>query len=221
MMEHDGEPVRGLPERLPEGERILWQGSPHWPSLARHVLHTWKIAAYFAILIAWRMIDAVHGGATLTEASVHAMWLVPLGLACIGVLSLLAWAMARSTIYTITDKRVVLRYGVAVEKAINVPFKIIGTAALKLRGNGTGDIPLTLTGDDSIAYLHLWPHARPWRFKVPEPMLRFVPEGEKVARLLSAALADASGQTRTAVDASQPAKSANRPDLEPAIAGAR
>jgi len=28
-----GEPVRGLPEKLPAGERILWQGMPDWHPL--------------------------------------------------------------------------------------------------------------------------------------------------------------------------------------------
>ena len=34
MSEHhddfDFEPVRGLPQVLPEGERLLWQGAPRW-----------------------------------------------------------------------------------------------------------------------------------------------------------------------------------------------
>jgi hypothetical protein len=37
-MSHDDfafEPVPGLPAPLPKGERILWQGSPRWQSLAR------------------------------------------------------------------------------------------------------------------------------------------------------------------------------------------
>mgnify|MGYP005988351047 CR=1 FL=1 len=37
-MSHDDfavEPVRGLPEALPEGEHILWQGSPSVMRLAR------------------------------------------------------------------------------------------------------------------------------------------------------------------------------------------
>ncbi len=220
--EHGQEPVRGLPEALPAGERILWQGSPHWPSLARHVLHTRLVAAYFAVLIAWRMIDALDGGASVTEAAIHASVLLPLGLAAIGILSLLAWTMARSTIYTITDKRIVLRYGVALEKAINVPFKIVGSAALKEHKNGTGDIPITLIGEDSIAYLHLWPHARPWRFKVPEPMLRFVPDAKSVASLLSRALVDATGDDRSVAPRSADERSADAPaDWTLASAAAR
>ena len=32
--EHEFEPVHGLPEKLPAGEKILWQGSPDWKTLA-------------------------------------------------------------------------------------------------------------------------------------------------------------------------------------------
>ena len=33
--EHEFEAARGLPELLPAGERVLWQGSPDWRGLAR------------------------------------------------------------------------------------------------------------------------------------------------------------------------------------------
>ena len=34
----DFEPVRGLPQLLPKGERMLWQGAPRWQDLARSML---------------------------------------------------------------------------------------------------------------------------------------------------------------------------------------
>jgi hypothetical protein len=35
MNEYENEPVRGLPETLPPGETLLWQGEPDWLSMAR------------------------------------------------------------------------------------------------------------------------------------------------------------------------------------------
>ena len=32
--EHDSEPLKGLPEALPAGEQVLWQGAPAWRGLA-------------------------------------------------------------------------------------------------------------------------------------------------------------------------------------------
>ena len=47
--------VSGVPEPLPQGERLLWQGKPNWRSIARHTLHIDKIALYFAGLAVWQM----------------------------------------------------------------------------------------------------------------------------------------------------------------------
>ncbi|MEM1103487.1 MAG: hypothetical protein AAGH48_05230, partial [Pseudomonadota bacterium] len=48
------EPIRGLPEALPEGERILWQGEPTWRQLAVNVFHIRALAIYFGVLMIWR-----------------------------------------------------------------------------------------------------------------------------------------------------------------------
>ena len=45
--EYDFEEVRGIPYRLPEDEKILWQGSPNWRSLAVHLCHVRTITLYF------------------------------------------------------------------------------------------------------------------------------------------------------------------------------
>src|SRR5262249_37799636 len=105
-----------------------------------------------------------------------------------GLLCLLAWLSARATVYTVTSRRVVLRFGVALPLAVNVPYRIVRSAGLRIDSGGTGDIALSLTGDEKIAYLALWPHARPWRLRHPEPMLRAVPAATEVAQILSSAL---------------------------------
>ena len=91
--------------------------------------------------------------------------------------------------YTLTNRRVVMRIGVVLNITFNLPLKTIGSAGLKLHSDGTGDIPLTLTTDDNIAYPHLWPHARPWQLKRTQPMLRCVPHAANVGQLLAEAAA--------------------------------
>jgi uncharacterized ferritin-like protein (DUF455 family) len=49
---------------------------------------------------------------------------------------------------------------------------------------GHGDIVLALKGPDHIAWLHLWPHARPWHLTRTQPMLRALPQVADVAALL-------------------------------------
>ena len=49
--EHEFEAAPGLPEALPAGERLLWQGSPDWKSLAVHVFHVRTLAVYFGVMM--------------------------------------------------------------------------------------------------------------------------------------------------------------------------
>ena len=195
MNEHEFEPVHGLPERLPPGERQLWQGSPQWQSLARRAFHAGPIAIYFGALLAWRAGAALLAGDTIVQAAIAVLWLAPLALAALGILVLMAWLSARTTVYTITDRRVVMRVGIVLSVTFNLPFRVIHSAALMTYADGTGDMPLTLAGEDRISYLHLWPHARPWRVARPQPMLRCLPAAASVAAILSRAVAASQGST--------------------------
>ena len=216
------EPVPGLPEELPEGERILWRGGPDWKSLALHVFHVRAVAIYFAVLLAWKVWGALADGTGAAGAAASAGAVLGFAAAALGILALLAWLIARSTIYTITNRRVVMRAGVALPKAINIPFAIIGSAGLKVRPSGDGDIPLQLTGPDKLAYLHLWPHARPWRINTPEPMLRGVPDAARCAEILAEGLADHAGQTAPHIAAPKAAEPRPKPrtDAMPGAAAA-
>lgn len=195
-MEHDVhvETLRGLPGPLPAGERILWQGAPAWKALAIEVFHIRAVAIYGALLIAWRTITVLYDGGTLAEAAIVTAWLLLLPVGAISILCVLAWATTQSTVYTVTDRRVVMRIGIALTLTLNLPFNKIASAAFKPGPFGTGDIALTTSGEARIGYLVLWPHARPWVMRRPQPALRCVPEGETVANLLSSALAKAAHQ---------------------------
>lgn len=183
---HELEPIHGLPDELPEGEEILWQGRPDWWSLARHAFHLGLIGAYFVGLAVWQLVAEPAG--VVPE---WAVFLVPLGLgaAAIGLLSLLAWLIGTTTVYTITTRRVVMRFGVALPLNLNLPFAKIAAVSHKSLRGGHGDLALELEGDDRVAYLLLWPYARPWRVRKPQPMLRSLPDSERVAEILANALA--------------------------------
>ena len=185
VTEYEYEPVPGLPERLPQGEEILWQGAPRWDVLARRAFQVRKVGLYFLLLVIWAVAWDIQGG---RDPVVSAFWLVVAAALAIGLLTLLARAMARSTLYTITNHRVVMRFGVAIPMTINLPFAKITAAALRDHGDGSGDIPLALAPGTRTSYLVLWPHARPWHFSPAEPMLRGIPEAQRVARILADAL---------------------------------
>lgn len=188
MSEYEYEPVPGLPERLPPGEVLLWQGVPRWQSMARHVFHTRTVALYFLALWVLHLVWVLTGGEPISKALTGAVALLVPAAICLGLLVLLAWAMARATMYTVTNRRVVMRFGVAIPIAINLPFTQIVSAALREHSDGSGDIPLAMATRLQTPYLVLWPYARPWYFALPQPMLRAVPEAAKVAALLGDAL---------------------------------
>lgn len=183
--EHNPEPVRGLPERLPKGETVIWQGSPAFLPFAVSVFRLRWIAGYFAIAAFFRGAAAAASGA---DAAVAATQVAIIGAAAIVLMLALAFIMQRSAIYTITNRRVVLRFGAAIRKTINVPFSFIESASIKTRANGGGDIVLSLKGPDGIGFFHLWPHARPFRFSRAEPMLRAIPKVRDVSELLTGAV---------------------------------
>lgn len=189
MSEHDFEPIRGLPGDLPPGETILWQGAPSWIKLAQQAFHVRAVAAYFAFMFVWRTLAAIIGGQAPLSAIQSVLAVAPVAMLAVGILAFLAWLNSRSTVYTITNRRVVLRFGAAIPKAINIPFGIIQGASMKPLSRGSGDIALVLKAPNKIAFLHLWPHARPWRMASPEPTLRAIPDARSVAGILADAMA--------------------------------
>lgn len=191
--EHEFEPQYGLPERLPAGEHILWQGSPDFVTLARRVFQIRKLALYFALLMAYMVVPALWQGASPLMALASLKWLGPLALLGLGSVALLAWLTARTTVYTLTDKRIVMRVGIVLTITFNLPLTSLAAAGMRRHQGGFGDITLALAGRDRIAWLHLWPSVRPWHFNRPEPMLRGVAHAEAVARQVTQAWVAATG----------------------------
>ena len=167
--EYENEPIKGLPGFLPKDESIVWQGSPDWRSMARGVFHTRLVAAWF-VLVA--MAAFVAGGTGLKGAAITLL-VAMLGL---GLLAALAYFQARTTVYTLTEKRLVMRFGIALPKCVNLPLKLVASADLKPAGVGHVDIVLAPQGRFPLGWLQMWPHVRPWKVAEPQPMLRGVPE---------------------------------------------
>jgi hypothetical protein len=191
-MEYEIEPVKGLPGNLPKGESIVWQGEPDWQTLARGVFHTRLVAAWFVIVA----MGAFVAGGTGPLGAVITLGVAVLGL---GLLAFLAWAQARSTVYTLTEKRLVMRFGVALPKCVNLPLQLIAAADLKPLGADKADIALRIHGRFPLGWLQMWPHVRPWKVAQPQPMLRAVPMN--FAPILAAALAKADPAQHRPVEA--------------------
>jgi len=206
VTEHGFEPVPGLPERLPEGETLLWQGRPGWWGLARGALHVRGIAAYFALLALWRGAAIATEGGSAAEVVAGAAVMLLVGAAPIGFLLAYAWFAARGSVYSITNRRVVMRVGVALPVTINLPFALVENAALSRRADGSGDIALRLADRQRASWIALWPHLRPWRLARPEPMLRALPDADAAAQVLGRALAAAAAVPVPTLNPAAPAR---------------
>ncbi|MBU3695030.1 MAG: PH domain-containing protein [Rhodocyclaceae bacterium] len=187
--EHGWEPEPGLPERLPAGETLLWQGAPEVTRVAQRVFHIRAVALYFGVLLLWKLLADWHDGASPADALLGTLKVLPLPLAGLAMLYGLAAAVARTTLYTLTDRRLVMRIGMVLTVTYNIPLGQVAAADLRADADGAGDLSLRLVDGQRIAYAHLWPHARPWRLARPEPMLRCVADAKRLAQLLSAAWA--------------------------------
>jgi hypothetical protein len=193
--EYGGEPIRGLPAELPAGESILWQGSPIFRKLAQRALHVRQVAWYFGLLAVWGIFTRVSSGASFASVTVAMAEFAGLAVVAVALLVLFAWLVAGSTVYTITNRRVVIRFGIAVQITLQIPFREITRAGVCRFSDGAGDISLALQSQPRIGYLILWPHTRPWRFYPVQPALRAIPEAEAVASLLARALAASAEQS--------------------------
>jgi len=183
--------IRGVAHALPPGERLLWQGTPEPGLVARHVFHRWLVIGYFAIVTGWWVFGTY--GKVEMDAFLPMLGM-RLGLAAIviGTVEFLARTVAKTTIYAITSRRLVLKIGMVLPMSINVPFNVLQNAAVGRFRDGTGQIALTLVPGNRLAYVALWPHCRVFNVTQPQPVLRGLAEPEVVAAVLrDAVIADA------------------------------
>jgi hypothetical protein len=194
MNDTDDIPLTFAARDLPGGEQVLWQGRPHWRALARDAFHLPWIGVYFLALALWRIASELHDGATRAAALGSAARLLVPTLLCLGVVVLLAWLTARATSFTLTNRRLLMRFGVALPALINIPLDKIEAVKVRLRPGGTGDVAFTLPDAGRLFYHQLWPYARAGRPFPADPMLRAIPEPDRVGARLTEALRALTGE---------------------------
>ena len=210
--EHEVEP--GLPARLPAGERLLWRATPNWWPFARSAFKARFLVGYFAVLVTCQVIGMRLEGSSTAHVVAAAAWMLTLATIALLLALGLGWLYSRSTVYTVTDKRVVLRFGVAVPLAVNLPFSVIDGAAVKLYGDGSGDIELRLSAGQRVGVIQMWPCVQAWRLLAPRPVLRAVPDAAQLAAVLGNALA----ATQSSAEAALRTAPAIEPGLVPGLA---
>jgi len=180
--EHEFEAALGLPETLPRNEYIVWQGRPEWQQLAVEAFHVRKIAVYFAIMVLLQLIHLIDNSTALPELVKSVGTSVTLASISLALLTWGAYLSANATIYTLTNKRIIMRIGIVLSLTFNLPLKKITACDLQLQKNKTGNLALGIASESPIGWLNLWPHVRAWRVASPQPTLRCVPQAEALAQ---------------------------------------
>jgi hypothetical protein len=191
-------------------DHIIWQGRPAWLQFAQQVLHVRWVAAYVAVLLACCILAGAQQGGMSTALD-STMRFGGLALFAMAMLLGLAWGLCRTTTYSLTTTHLVIEYGLALAKTITIPYTKITGASYRAYADGTGDIVLTLAQMKGASYPLMWPHVRPWTMKRPEPMLRAVANGGRVANIVARVLANSADMAPVAM---------NQLEARPLLAGA-
>lgn len=189
--------LRGVSEPLPPGERVLWEGAPDAQALARHLFFVRPLTAYMALMVLWWV------GVNRAQVGTNTFWMT-LGMQLLlsGGLVFGARAFARAiangTTYAITDKRIVMKFGVVFPLTINLPLHYVQGASARQFPDRTGQIAVQLDGKQKLAWIVLFPHVKPWTLNNPEPLLRGLTDPVKVGEILrEAVLAVPAAETKS------------------------
>ncbi len=162
-----------LPADIPPGERCCGSAGRSRSSLWRRAYRADWVGGWFARDVGRGISSASarrDGDAAQASSPRCARWAS--ARRRLAILALLAWLSARTTLYVVTERRVVIKTGIALPIFINVPFKQIASANVRAFADGAGEVTVALIeGEQRIPYLALWPSARPLRFAKPEPAL--------------------------------------------------
>lgn len=175
---------------------MLWQGAPDWRVLALHGYRVRAFAGYgVAVILARALLNMAEGQSVLAVGQ-SLLWPVVLLSAGLCLLGFIAYLAARTTVYTLTDRRVVIRQGIAMPVTMNLPLSLVDGVSVISRGQGTGDVALQLAQTERVSYLLLWPHVRPWQWRQPQPMLRAIADHAPVAQAVVQVLQGAGQSVR-------------------------
>ena len=174
---------KNILDAIPEGESILWKGKPSF----------WGFSWYFfglKLLAFYLIILSVVFAARLTATDFFTAFVVDFlpfllsGILASCILMALAKIQSQSSVYIITENRVIIKSGAALSFLISMPFKKIKAVNLQKRKGSLGTISFELNSGKRVPYISCWPSVRPWRFKKTEPAFSCIENVDEVATIL-------------------------------------
>jgi fumarate reductase subunit C len=183
--EHEIEPVPGLPGRLPDGEFIVWQGQPTFNIVMTRLLRARWIAIYFAIAALWSVAVGINNSEDAWQLLGRVTFIAVAAIILFGLMALCARLIAKTSLYTLTNRRVVMRVGIAISASFNLPFKQIAGADFRVGKDGSGDVALTLKSGHGLSGSVFFPHQRGGLWRKLSPQLICLPDAKMVAEKLA------------------------------------
>ena len=174
----------GFSEKLPQGEQLLWQGQPEKRALAARAMYLKYIAFYLVALIAARTGYLILDGEPVATWSGMLVWQVLASAFVMLLIVGLAAVYSRTTRYSLTNERLIIKTGAAITIHINLPLQQIIAADLREYSDDTGDITLQVSRAEKLYWLLLWPNVRSWWIRPLRPVLRGLKDAQAVAHLL-------------------------------------
>ena len=168
---------------IPDGERVCWIGKPNWISFGFNAFGIKYLVVYF-ILSAFYAISQIElvfsFGAFIGEYISFIVSGIIAGL----ILFLLAYFAAQHTCYVITEKRLVIRTGIALVFLLNVPLKNVTSIDKQSLLRGYGNLSFKPQSKKRIPYFSCWPSVRGGSFLEPIPTFRSIANIEAIGDIV-------------------------------------
>ena len=177
------ETPKNILDAIPNGESILWKGRPSLWGFSWNLFGLKWITLYLSIL---SIVSVARFFASdfYTAFYVDFLPFFLSGIFASIILIGLAATQTYSTVYIITENRVIIKTGAALSFLISMPFKKIKEVNLQKRGASIGTISFELLSEKRVPYISCWPSVRPWKFKRTQPAFSCIGSVDEVATIL-------------------------------------
>ena len=177
------EPHQTILEAIPDGESIQWKGKPSFWGFSWHFFGL-KLMAFYLIILSAVFVARLTVTDFYTAFAVDFLPFLLSGILASCILMALAGIQSQSSVYIITENRVIIKSGAALSFLISIPFKKIKAVNMQKRNGSLGTISFELNSGKRVPYISCWPSVRSWKFKKTEPAFSCIENVDQVATIL-------------------------------------
>ena len=168
---------------IPDGEKIYWSGMPNWRSFGYHAFGI-KYLIFYLIFCAFYSVTQINGGFNFSTFFGKYLPFIISGLFAGMMLFFLAYVAASHTCYVLTEKRIVIKTGVALVFLLNLPLKNVVSIDKKTLAQGRGNLSFKAQSKKRIPFLSCWPSVRGGSFFEPIPTFRSIANIDYIGTLV-------------------------------------